>query len=65
MIKEINLDGVFLPPLFGYLAIAAVVWFCLRYLLRWIGAYRFVTHPPLFNMALYVIVLSVLVAVTF
>jgi len=64
MIKEINFDGVFLPPLFAYLAVTALAWFCLRFLLRWLGVYRFVMHPPLFNTALYVILLSALVAAT-
>ena len=65
MIKEINILGVFLPPLFGHLAIAALIWLCLRFLLRVTGFYRFVMHPPLFNLALYVIVLSVLVVTSF
>ncbi|MCL2714872.1 MAG: DUF1656 domain-containing protein [Alphaproteobacteria bacterium] len=65
MIKEINLFGVFLPPLFGHLAAAALVWLILRLLLRITGVYRFVMHPPLFNFALYVIVLGALFATTF
>lgn len=64
MIKEISLDGIFLPPLIGYLAGAAAVWYLLRYLLGRIGFYRLVWHPPLFNTALYVILLSVFVVAT-
>jgi hypothetical protein len=64
MIKEIAIDGVFLPPLLGYLAATAVVWYVARYLLGRIGLYRFVWHPPLFNAALYVILLGALVAAT-
>ncbi|MFB9269479.1 DUF1656 domain-containing protein [Bradyrhizobium erythrophlei] len=64
MIKEIALDGVYLPPLLGYLVGAAVGWYALRYLLTRLGAYHFVWHPPLFNTALYVILLSALVATT-
>lgn len=64
MIKEIAIDGVYLPPLLGYLAATAVGWYALRYLLLKLNAYRFVWHPPLFNTALYVILLSVLVTAT-
>jgi hypothetical protein len=64
MIKEINLDGVFLPPLLGYFLGAALIWYLVRYLLAWLGVYRFVWHPPLFNTALYVILLSAFVTTT-
>jgi protein AaeX len=64
MIKEIDLDGVFLPPLLGYLMGTALVWYLLRYLLGRLGVYRYVWHPPLFNTALYVILLSAFVAAT-
>jgi len=64
MIKEIDLDGVFLPPLLGYLLGTALVWYLFRYLLGRLGVYRFVWHPPLFNTALYVILLGAFVAAT-
>lgn len=64
MIKEINLDGIYLPPLLGYLVGTAVLWYILRYLLDRLGVYRFVWHPPLFNTALYVMLLSAFVAAT-
>ena len=64
MIKEINLDGIYLPPLLGCLVGTAVLWYVLRYLLNRIGVYRFVWHPPLFNTALYVMLLSAFVAAT-
>ncbi len=64
MIKEIALNGVYLPPLLGYLAATGVGWYALRHLLSRLGVYRFVWHPPLFNTALYVILLSALVATT-
>lgn len=64
MIKEINLDGVYLPPLLGYLAGAGMAWYALRYLFNQLGVYRFVWHPPLFNTALYVILLGAFVAAT-
>lgn len=64
MIKEINLDGVFLPPLLGYLLGATLAWYLVRALLGWFGLYRFVWHPPLFNTALYVILLGAFVTAT-
>lgn len=64
MIKEINLDGIYLPPLLGYLVGTAVAWYVVRYLFNRLGVYRFVWHPPLFNTALYVMLLSVFVTAT-
>jgi hypothetical protein len=64
MIKEINLSGVLLPPLLGYLLGTALAWYLVRYLLGRIGVYRFVWHPPLFNAALYVILLTAFIAAT-
>lgn len=64
MIKEINLDGVYFPPLVGYLLGTALAWYVIRYLLDRSGFYRFVWHSPLFNTALYVILLSAFVGAT-
>jgi hypothetical protein len=64
MIKEISLGGVYLPPMVGYLLGTALVWWLLRYTIGRLGLYRFVWHPPLFNAALYVILLSAFVTAT-
>lgn len=64
MIKEISLHGVYLPPLFGYFVVTGIGWLALRWLLTKLDVYRFVWHPPLFNTALYVILLSALVGAT-
>jgi hypothetical protein len=58
MIKEIDLFGVYLPPMLAYLAVTAVLWLVLRHLLRRFGAYRWVWHRPLFDTALFVILLA-------
>lgn len=58
MIGEIDVYGLFLPPL---LLMAVVAWAAsalLRRGLRAVGAYGWVWHPPLFDFALYVLVLS-------
>jgi protein AaeX len=64
MIKEINFAGVLFPPLLGYMAVAALLWYALKYILNHYGFYRYVWHPPLFNTALYVVLLSALVVST-
>ena len=65
MIKEIDLFGVYLPPMLAYAAGTAVIWFLFRRLLAWAGVYRFVWHPPLFNAALFVLILAIIVAIVF
>jgi hypothetical protein len=64
MIKEINLAGVLLPPLMGYALVAGILWLALRFALSRADLYRFIWHPPLFNTALYVILLSLVVVAT-
>lgn len=63
MIKEIDLFGVFVPPLLAYAGIAALIWQPLRVALERFGFYRAVWHPPLFNLAAYWLVLAGVVAV--
>ena len=65
MIKEIDLFGVFVPPLFAYAAVAALLWLVLKRILTRLGADRFVWHPALFNTALYVLILSGCIAAVF
>ncbi|PWC34375.1 DUF1656 domain-containing protein [Azospirillum sp. TSO35-2] len=62
MIGEIDVYGLFLPPLLILAVVAWVVSGLLRRALRAVGAYGWVWHPPLFDIALYVIVLSGLAA---
>ena len=65
MIKEVDLFGIYVPPMFAYAAAAAVIWIALRWALSGIGFYRLVWHQALFNVALYVLVLSVCVSFVF
>lgn len=55
-----DLYGVFLPTLLMLLLGAYVLKVLLRVLLTRLGFYRFVWHPPLFNLALYLMVLGAL-----
>jgi hypothetical protein len=64
MIGEIDLYGVFIPPLLVWVAAALPLTAVLRRLLRWFGLYRLVWHRPLFDFALLVIVVGAVVAVS-
>jgi len=65
MIKEIDLFGVFLPPMFAYACAAALIWAALRRGLAWVGFDRLAWHSALFSTALYAFVLSCLVILFF
>jgi protein AaeX len=56
--QELDLYGVLLPPVLAWALIAFVVRALLRRLLGRLGFYRFVAYPALFDMALLVIVLG-------
>lgn len=62
MIREIDLFGVYLSPMVGLSVAAVLAWIALRLVLRRVGAYRLLWHPPLFDAALFVIVLAGIVA---
>jgi hypothetical protein len=64
MIGEIDVYGVFVPPLLLWVGAALPLTAVLRRLLRLAGFYRFVWHRPLFDFALLVIVLGAIVAGT-
>lgn len=63
MIKEVDLFGVFVPPLLLYAALAGLIWQPLRILLERLGFYRLVWHPALFNVSAYVLTLAAVVAI--
>ncbi|AKJ68064.1 membrane protein [Pandoraea thiooxydans] len=58
MSGEINIYGVFVPSVLGWMLIAFAITTGLRMLLGRAGLYRHVWHRSLFNLALYVIVLG-------
>ena len=57
---HLDLYGVYVPTLLLLLLAAYAVKSLLRALLARLGFYRRVWHPPLFNLALYVLVLGAL-----
>jgi hypothetical protein len=64
MIGEIDIYGVFVPPLLLWVGAALPLTSLLRRLLARLGFYRFIWHRPLFDFALLVIVLGGVVALT-
>jgi hypothetical protein len=61
MTAELNLYGVFVPALFLWMLLALGILLVLRRALVYAHAYRLIWHRPLFDIALYVIVLGVVV----
>jgi hypothetical protein len=59
---ELNIYGVFVPALFAWALIALTLGSVLRHALSWIGFYRLVWHRPLFDLALYVVLLGAVVS---
>ncbi len=58
MIKEINLFDIFIAPIAGYMAIALIVFLPIRYYFDRIQIQQYVWHRALFDMSVYVIILS-------
>jgi len=63
MIEEIDLYGVFLPSLLVWIVLAFLIILVLRRALAAFGIYKYVWHRPLFDMALYVVTVGVVVAI--
>ena len=61
MIGEFDIYGVLIPALLVWLAVAYVAYVAVRYALGAAGAYRFIWHRPLFDTALYVVLLGAIV----
>lgn len=62
MMGELDVYGVFLPTLLLLMIATFVISVPVKRGLRAAGVYRFVWHPPLFDLALYVILLGGVVA---
>jgi len=61
---EVNLFGVQLPWLLLLAGAALACAWAMRRLLAIVGAYRWIWHPALFDLALYVLVLYALTCFT-
>jgi hypothetical protein len=64
MIGEISIGGVFVPSLLIWALVAFVLNLALRRVLTAVGFYRLVWHRPLFDAALFVILLAAVVALS-
>lgn len=62
MTAEVALSGVLLSSVLVSALLALAAAFVARRLLAWIGAYRLIWHPALFDVALFVILWAALVA---
>ncbi|MFL6676377.1 MAG: DUF1656 domain-containing protein [Massilia sp.] len=58
MIGEVSLYGIYVPPLLLLTLPALVISSLFKFLLARTGFYRFVWHPALFDVSLFVIVLG-------
>jgi protein AaeX len=60
MLKEVNICGVFFAPFAAYLLAALLLFWPLRMLFdRW-AIQRWVWHRPLFDISIFVIILSLI-----
>jgi len=60
MLKEINLDGIFIAPFAGYLVAAILIFIPVRMLLDRYAIQRWVWHRSLFDMSVFIIILSLI-----
>lgn len=58
MISEMNLLGIFVPALLVYAVVAFLLMKGISLLLAGLGAYRFVWHRPLFDSAIFILLLG-------
>lgn len=57
---ELDLGGVFIPPLLAFAFLAALPFVVLRKLFQLAGLYRLVWHRALFDIALYVALIGLI-----
>lgn len=62
MTGELDLYGVFVPTLAAWMALAFIANVLVRRFLSAISFYRLVWHRPLFDLALYVVLLGAVVS---
>ncbi|MBQ2647227.1 DUF1656 domain-containing protein [Achromobacter sp. SIMBA_011] len=61
MLSEFSLAGIYLPPFFAYACLALPIYLGLRFVLARSGMLRWVWHPGLFEFALSLCLVSLLV----
>jgi protein AaeX len=61
VISEVNLGGVFVAPIVIYGVVAALIFVVLRFVLARTGILQQVWHPALFEVAMFLSIVSLLV----
>lgn len=61
MNTEINIAGIYMAPIVLYALLSLPIFLVLRVILARIGFWRLVWHPALFETALYLSILSLLI----
>lgn len=62
---ELNIFGVFIAPMAAMMVVAYLILLVLRRVLLATGLLRLVWHPALFQVALYLVILSALVLLSY
>jgi hypothetical protein len=60
MLKEVDIGGIFIAPFAAYLFVALLVFIPVRVLFDRYAIQRWVWHRPLFDISIFVIILSLL-----
>ena len=58
---EIDVLGVYIAPIVPLMIVALLIMLALRWLALALGLFRWIWHPALFELSIYVIVLTVVV----
>lgn len=61
MNTELNIAGIYMAPIVLYAIVALPIFLVLRAILARVGFWRLVWHPALFETALYLSILSLLI----
>jgi protein AaeX len=61
MITEVNIAGIYVAPIALYAIVTLPAFLVLRLILARLGFFRIVWHPALFETALYLSLLSLLI----
>ena len=62
MMGDFDIYGVYAPSLLVWMIAAFILTLPVRRILSWCGAYRLIWHRPLFDLAVYVVLLGAVVA---
>jgi hypothetical protein len=60
MLKEINIFGVYFAPFAGYLVVALIIFYPVHLFFDRIAIQRWVWHRHLFDVSIFVIILSLI-----